>query len=140
MNGCRDQRAQWATLREPLPAVPRQLALSIVTGMDTGRMRLNARKHGTRIISDRKAETRPAYEIAKEGDCIVCDDVCDNRSVYMRLRKSDIAGEYRGATACQDASLEFWEAVARCRGEETSSEVKSVLEQDERRHVAGKGN
>lgn len=47
-----------------------------------------------------------AYEIAKEGDCIVCDDMCDNRSVHVHLRKSDITGEYRGATACRDASLE----------------------------------
>jgi len=47
-----------------------------------------------------------AYEIVKEGDCIVCDDVCDNRSVHVHLWKSDIAGEYRGATACRDASLE----------------------------------
>lgn len=42
----------------------------------------------------------------KEDDCIVCDDVCDKRSVHVHLRKSDIAGEYHDATACQDASLE----------------------------------
>lgn len=40
---------------------PSQLVLSIVTRVDAGRMRLNARKHGTRIISDRKAETRLAW-------------------------------------------------------------------------------
>lgn len=94
-------------------------------------MRLNARKHGTRIISDRKAE-RLAYEIAKEGGCIVCDDVCDdvcdNRSGHVHSRKSDIAARL-------SASLD---SEKRCG--ETSSEVKSVLEQDERRHVAGKGN
>lgn len=103
-------------------------------------MHLNARKHGTRIISDRKAETRPAWRTKLRRRVIaLCVTTCVTTGRSMCGKVISLAS-IAARAACQDASLELWKTVARCRGEETSSEVKSVLEQDERRHVAGKGN
>lgn len=53
-----------------------------MTGVDAGRIRLNARKHGTRIISDRKAETRLAWRMKLQRRVIVLS-VTTGRSMYV---------------------------------------------------------
>lgn len=113
-----------------------QLALSIVTEVDAGRMRLNARKHGTRIISDRKAETRLAWRTRLRRRVIaLCVTTCVTTG-----RSMCVCGKVISRRDCLPGCFVRVDSEKRCRGEETSSEVKSVLEQDERRHVAGKGN
>lgn len=96
------------TFTRSQPGQSSQLALSIVTGVDTGRMRLNARKHGTRIISDRKAETRLALRTRLWRRMIVlCVTMCvtTGRSMCICRKVISLSSTVVRSPACQDASL-----------------------------------